>query len=102
MVPELALTYVIGLPATGSLTGLHAFLFRRKINSIEMRTVQTNLQQVGLFWSDTESKIKPYTPDAVDADTQNYYKTVLWLGLFCFFLSWIGFFLQLLVMVSIR
>src|SRR4051812_32509323 len=102
MVPEMAAAYVIGLPATAGLTGLHAFLFRRKMNSAKMRNIQMNLQSVNLFWSDAEGKIKPWSEGAVEADRKTYFTTVKWLGILCFFLSWIGFFLQLLVMVSIR
>ncbi len=103
MAPELGIAYVAGLPATASLTALHAFLFKRKMNSLKMRNVQTNLGLVGKFWSDSEGKIKDLAPNmGIEQDKRAYYRTVLWLGIFCFGLSWIGFFLQLLVMLSIR
>jgi hypothetical protein len=102
MLPELAAVYVIGLPATAALTGLHAFLYRRKMKSAEMSNIQSNLRTIGKYWSDSESKIKEFSEDSFAQDQRAYGKTVLWLGLFCFGFSWIGFFLQLLVMVSIR
>lgn len=97
MIPELAVVYVAGLPANAALSGLHAFLFRMK-----MRSVQANLSRVGFFWSDSKSKIRRIGDDTEAKDIAAYYKTVIRLGVICFVLSWVGFFFQLLVMFSIR
>ena len=102
MLPELAVVYVSGLPPSAALTALHSFLFRRKMQSAQMMNVQNNLRSIDMFWSDTESKIKPFAASDFEKDQIAYYRTVLILGIVCFFLSWVGFALQLLVMASIR
>ena len=102
MLPELAVVYVSGLPVSAALTGLHSFLFRRKMRSTRMLNVQNNLRSIDMFWSDSESKIKPFTVSDFEKDQSAYYRTVIILGIVCFFLSWAGFALQLLVMASIR
>lgn len=102
MLPELAVAYVTGLPANALLSGLHAFLFHQKMRSNAMAQVQTNLAKLDLFWSDSESKVKRIGETNQTTDKASYYRTVLRLGVICFFMSWLGFFLQLLVMISVR
>ena len=96
MLPELAVVYASGLIPSAGLTALHSFLFRRKMHSTQMMNVQNNLRSIDMFWSDSESKIKPFAISDFEKDQSAYYRTVLILGTVCFFLSWVGFALQLL------
>jgi hypothetical protein len=100
--PELALGYGIGFIATLCLVGLHVFLQTQKQKSRPMRQVQANLKKIGLFWSETESSIKNDEAGGEKHDAQKSVKSVLLSGTWFVFLSWLGFFLQLIVMISLR
>lgn len=102
MAPELAAVYVVGLVPSASLTALHLFLFRRKIKSEEMQTLQVNLQKVNLFWSESNGEISTLEQGTPAQSERKYFRNVIIFGIIFFFLSWIGFFVQLLIMISLR
>ena len=106
MLPEMAISYVVGTTASVSLSGLHIFLFKQKIKTKSFVQLQSNLAQCELFWSETESNIKAAEnlslSELKEKDQQQYIKSVLLSGALFAALSWIGFFLQLLMMASIR
>lgn len=102
MIPEIAAAYVAGLVPSSALTGLHLFLFRRKIKSKEMRCLQINLQKVNLFWSESNGEISTLEQGTPTLSERKYFRNVLIFGVIFFFLSWIGFFVQLLIMISLR
>jgi hypothetical protein len=102
MVPEVAAAYIAGLVPSSALTALHLFLFRRKIKSQEMQTLQANLHKVNLFWSESNGEISTLEQGTPTQSERKYFKNVLIFGVIFFFLSWIGFFVQLLIMISLR
>lgn len=102
MVPELAAAYVTGLVPSSALTALHLYLFRRKIKSAKMHTLQVNLQKVNLFWSESNGEISTLEQGTPAQSERRYFKNVIIFGIIFFFLSWIGFFVQLLIMISLR
>lgn len=102
MIPEMAAAYLTGLVPSAALTALHLYLFRRKIKSNEMTCLQTNLQKVNLFWSESNGEISTLEQGTPAQSERKYFRNVLIFGVFFFFLSWIGFFVQLLIMISLR
>jgi uncharacterized membrane protein YvbJ len=102
MLPELAISYVVGATSSVSLSGLHIFLYRKKIGSHAFKQLQANLNQCGLYWSDIESQIKPGTNEDTQSDHNKYIKSVLLSGAIFAALTWLGFILQFLMMFSIR
>lgn len=102
MLPEMAFGYAVGMVPSAALTGVHLSLHHRKIHSPEMRRLQENLGKVGLFWCETESRIRPLKPESLQKDFAKYQRSVILLGGLCLFLSWLGFLIQLGIMASIR
>lgn len=102
MIPEIAGAYVTGLIPSSGLTGLHLYLFRRKIHSKAMAVLQLNLQKVNLYWSESNGEISTLEQGTPSQSEKRYFKSVVIFGIVFFFLSWIGFFVQLLIMVSLR
>jgi hypothetical protein len=101
-VPELAFGYLIGFAATTFLVALHIFLQVRKQQSVKMRFIQKNLRKNDLFWSDCESTIKTYSVQAEKDDLEKSLKSIMISGAAFVFMSWAGFILQLILMLSIR
>lgn len=67
-----------------------------------MRYIQSNLKKINLFWSESESSVKSLTEDSERKDFEKAVKSILVSGIGFSFLSWLGFLLQLMVMVSLR
>lgn len=67
-----------------------------------MVRLQENLGKVALFWAESESSIQPCTQQSWPLDQAKYRRSVLVLGTICFFLSWLGFAAQMIVMLSVR
>ena len=102
MIPEIAAAYVTGLVPSSALTALHLYLFRRKIKSKEMHCLQSNLQKVNLFWSESNGEISTLEQGTPALAERKYFRNVIIFGVFFFFLSWIGFSVQLAIMISLR
>ena len=102
MIPELAAAYVTGIVPSAALTGLHLYLFRKKIKSPEMSTLQQNLQKVNLFWSESNGEVSTLEQGTPAQSERHYFKNVMIFGIIFLFLSWIGFFVQTLIMISLR
>lgn len=100
--PEIAAGYLIGLLLTAGLVALHIYLQTRKQNSLAMRYLQMNLKKINLFWSESESAIKDYTPGAEKIDAQKSIRSILVSGVGFIFLSWLGFLFQFIIMLSLR
>lgn len=102
MLPEMAASYAVGMIPSASLTGLHLFLQKRKLETTAMRRLQANLEKIGHYWSDTDSSVLPRSSESLSQDFEKYRRSLFVFGGICLFLSWLGFFAQLMVMVSIR
>ncbi len=100
--PELAFGYLIGFAATTFLVALHIILQVRKQHSKKMQMVQLNLRKNDLFWSDCESSIKSYSVLAEKEDLEKSLKSIFISGAAFVFMSWVGFLLQMILMLSIR
>lgn len=100
--PELAIAYAVGFVLTLCLMGLHMILQSRKQQSQKMRQVQFNLKKINLFWADSESEIKEYSLGSEKADAQKSMRSILISGIGFAFLSWLGLFLQFVLMISLR
>lgn len=96
------MAYGAGLILTFCLVGLHIYLQSRKQGSPEMRQVQANLKKINLFWSEAESQVKDYTRGAEKKDAEKAVRSILISGVGFAFLSWLGLFLQFVLMLSLR
>lgn len=102
MAPEMAVAYVAGLIPSTLVSGAHLLLFKRRINSPPVRLLQNNLAEVGLYWSESSASIRECREGSAKRDEQLYLRGVKILGLGCFFLSWVGVFFHLLILLSLR
>lgn len=102
MAPELAAAYVIGWIPSAGVTGLHLWLHRKKVQRPTYRKMQANLQKAGLLWRESRSDLEPYQEGKEDQDLKAYEKNLLLMGSFFLFLSWLGFFFNLLVLISVH
>jgi hypothetical protein len=100
--PELAVGYLVGFIATLLLVGLHVFLQIKKQQSAPMRIAQSNLKKLNLFWADSEADLKSYVAGSEKIDLSKSIRSILIAGVAFVFMSWLGFFLQLMVMLSLR
>jgi hypothetical protein len=100
--PELAAGYLVGFLLTAGLVALHVFLQIRKQKSSAMRMLQNNLKKNDLFWCDSESSIQEYRPHAEKIDLQRSIKSILISGVAFMFFSWLGFVMQIILMMSVR
>lgn len=74
---------------------------RKKLQSRKLKNLNTNLEKVGLYWSNSQGTFATLTPEAIDADarkTQRVNLFMAFLGLW----SVIGFLLLLIVVVSVH
>lgn len=67
-----------------------------------MKVLQVNLQKVNLFWSESNGEISTLEQGTPAQSERRYFRSVIIFGVIFFFLSWIGFFVQLLIMISLR
>lgn len=100
MLPELAAAYVAGLIPSAALTALQVAMDGRKRRSPAMRLLQKNLAGVDLYWAESHSQFRSLQDGSETADRESYLKSVTTLGAICFFLSWIGTFVQLVIVAS--
>jgi hypothetical protein len=102
MAPEMALSYVIGTIPSLTVTVLHFWLHKKKITSKPFLQLQRNLQGVQKYWCESQGKILDLTEDAIAKDDKNFRKTLKVMGTIFFFLSWFGFFFNLIILISIH
>lgn len=102
MAPELAAAYVIGWIPSAGVTGLQIWLHRRKVQRPAYRKMQANLRKAGLLWRESRSDLEPFQEGKEDQDLKAYEKNLLLMGSFFLFLSWLGFFFNLLVLISVH
>ncbi|WP_374079085.1 hypothetical protein [Bdellovibrio bacteriovorus] len=102
MAPEMAAAYVVGWIPSAAITGLQIWLNRKKVKSAPYRQLQKNLQKVGLIWRESRSDMEPFREGKEEQDLKSYEKNILLMGTFFLFLSWVGFFFNLLVLISVH
>ncbi|NUN04685.1 MAG: hypothetical protein HUU57_02885 [Bdellovibrio sp.] len=102
MAPEMAASYIFGWIPSAIVTALHFKKHRQKVASAPYRQLQTNLQKVDLMWRESHSDLMPYSTGKETVDLRAYEKNLLLMGTFFLFLSWLGFFFNLLVLISVH
>lgn len=102
MAPEMAVAYVAGLIPSTLVTGAHLLLFRKKVNSAPIQQLQRNLAEVSMYWSESGACVRTLAEGNPTDDARIYLRGLKLLGLACFFLSWIGMFFHLIILVSLR
>ena len=98
----MAISYSIGLLPNLGATGLHFYLHGRKMNSDAMLELRENLSAVGGYWNDSKNRIEVLKPHSLQEDIWSYRKGILTFGAICFLMSWLGFFIQVMIMISLR
>lgn len=74
---------------------------RKKLNSRKLRNLNTNLEKIKMFWSNSQGDFAPLTADSIQSDAKKTQKTHLlmaFLGLW----SVVGFLLLLVVVISVH
>lgn len=100
--PELAASYAVGLIASFCLSGIFIFLWSRYRTRPEIQTLNANLAQVNLYWSERQDRLIPLT-NSVDTDDFHSGRRSLWLTTFGLsFLSWAGLLFIVILMISYR
>lgn len=102
MAPELALSYVVGWIPSAAVTGMHFYLHRKKVHSSTYQQLQKNLRKVGFIWRESRSDIETFAEGKEARDLALYEKNLLLMGTFFFFLSWVGFVFNLIILVSMH
>ncbi|WP_291515533.1 hypothetical protein [Bdellovibrio sp. ArHS] len=64
--------------------------------------LQANLQKVGLLWRESNSDLEGFQEGKEAQALRGYEKNLLLMGSFFLFLSWLGFFFNLLVLISVH
>lgn len=102
MAPEMAVGYIVGWIPSAGVTALQIWLHRKKVKSAPYRLLQSNLQKAQLQWRESRACIEPFHEGKEESDLKAYEKNLLLMGGFFLFLSWMGFFFNLLVLVSVH
>lgn len=102
MAPELAAAYVVGWIPSLAVTGLHFWLHERKRKSKSVVQLQKNLSQIDKYWCESQGRVLDLTEQVITHDRDSSKKTILISGALFFFLSWLGFFLNLVILISIH
>ncbi|XGC81880.1 hypothetical protein ACES2L_05210 [Bdellovibrio bacteriovorus] len=102
MAPEMAVGYIIGWLPSAGVTVAHIWLHRKKVKSARYRLLQSNLQKVQLQWRESRSDLEPFVEGKEEQDLKAYEKNLLFMGMFFLFLSWVGFFFNLIVLFSVH
>lgn len=100
--PELFVIFILG-SVVSLLTGLiMLFLQLAKYSSSRFIMVQKNLQKVNLRWNDLEGSTEPAVADSTAKEIEKARTTYILFCLFGMMLSWAGFFILLIIWVSIK
>ncbi len=102
MLPELAAGYVAGWIPNAALTLGHFYFHKQKLKSEKMVRLQTNLRSIGWMWAESEGRLRRWVFGRDERDSRRYQRSVWLLGLAGLVLSWFGFLMQALVMISLR
>lgn len=100
--PELAVIYLAGVLSSFLVTLCHHWLIYRKISSAHWIQLQRNLIRSGCFWSETRGELIRHSEGASEMDLQRLVRQVYLLGGLMAFLAWLGFFLQIVIIISLR
>ncbi len=102
MAPELAVSYVVGWIPSLAVTALQYRYHKKRIQSPAFQQLQKNLAQVETYWSETQSGFLPLHPDSFQKDQESFKRSLWIMGAIFFFMSWLGFIFNLIVLLSIR
>lgn len=102
MAPELAAAYVVGWFPSLAVTGVQYWLHERKRKSKSVAQLQKNLSLIDKYWCESQGKVLDHNEQVIAHDRDSFKKTILISGALFFFLSWLGFFLNLLILISIH
>ena len=102
MAPELAAGYVIGWIPSLAVTGLHFWLHKKKEESPAVKQLQKNLSSVQKYWSESQGHILELSENSLKNDKDMVHKSLWIMGALFFFLSWLGFLFNLLILISVH
>lgn len=103
MAPELAISYAVGIVPSAAMAVYHFMSSRNKVRSHSQRNLQKNLNQVGLFWSESQGQIESLSEmKNPREDWAQQEKSILVMSAFGVALSWFGLFAQSVIIFSMR
>lgn len=100
--PELFAIFLLGSVAS-LVTGLiMLFLQLAKYRSGRLLMVQKNLQKIDLRWNDIEGDTEAFAAGSAEKEIERARTTYILFCLFGMMLSWAGFFILLIIWVSLK
>jgi hypothetical protein len=84
-----------------TVVSINFFLTRRQLQSPQLKTLNLNLQKIGLFWSNTNADFSAIAEDAIEKDAKKTLRNSLLIG-FLGLASIPGFLLLTAVVISVR
>ena len=100
--PELAGMYTVGTLCSLLLSGLFIYLWSRYQRRAEALLLNENLKKQNLFWSEKRDRLVDFDETAAQEDFRSSRRSLLATSLGLSFLSWVGFFFLLTLMISYR
>lgn len=100
--PELAFGYLIGLVVAITVVTATYFWNHRRLHSKALVTLNSNLQKIGKYWSNTQGQILSGSSAEIEKDRRESGRSFLILGALLCIGSWLGLFVFLLTIFSIR
>lgn len=73
----------------------------RQLDSVQLQSLNANLEKVGLFWANAKSDFARLDADSIEADRLQSKRSLLFIGLLAFG-SLLGLILLILVILSLR
>lgn len=100
--PELAMMFLMGAVLSLITGALFTFQQMRFYKSFQFLTLQKNLQHIGLRWNDINSEPEDFSEGRQQKEIARARFSCLLFTFFAVFLSWFGFFLLLMLWVSLK
>lgn len=100
--PELFAIFLMGSVASLVTGLLLLFMQLAKYRSGRLLMIQKNLQKIDLRWNDIEGGTEPLVAGSTEREIERARTTYILFCLFSMMLSWVGFFILLIIWISLK
>ncbi|WP_413586962.1 hypothetical protein [Bdellovibrio sp. HCB274] len=102
MAPEMAASYIVGIIPSLATTGAHYWFHQKKTKSAAFQQLQKNLSTVQKYWCESQSRVLPLEDNSASKDHESFKTSLYIMGALFAFMSWAGFFFNMVVLASTR
>ncbi|MEK2687725.1 hypothetical protein [Bdellovibrio sp. GT3] len=102
MAPEMAASYIVGIFPSLATTGAHYWFHQKKVKSAAFQQLQKNLSSVQKYWCESQGRVLPLNDDSHQKDADAFKTSLYIMGTLFAFMSWAGFFFNMVVLASTR